>query len=242
MDSQSSPQGNPPDSKAVILKGIVRFLVLFLLMAVVLFLSAGTLRWWEAWAYIAQGLIVVLHSRITIIRNRPEMAVERAEASGRENVQDWDRWLMPFTALIGPLLSWLIAGLDFRFGWPPDLPLAVRLTALAVLFLGGLLGNWAMLANPFFSSQVRLQTDRGHQVVSSGPYRFVRHPGYAGGVLSWIAAPCFFPSYPLALLALLIIAAMVARTALEDRFLRENLPGYQAYSQQVRFRLFPGIG
>jgi protein-S-isoprenylcysteine O-methyltransferase Ste14 len=225
----------------IILKGILRFLILFLLMAVVMFVSAGTLRWWEAWVYIAQGLVVILHGRIYIIRNRPEMAVERAEAGKRENVQDWDRALMPFTALIGPLLSWVVAGLDFRFGWPPDLPLAVRSIALVFLFLGGMLGNWAMIANQFFSSQVRLQTDRDHQVVNNGPYRFVRHPGYAGGVLSWVAAFFFFPSYWLAAVSLLVISATVVRTALEDRFLQKNLPGYREYAQSVRFRLLPGV-
>lgn len=224
-----------------LIAAFARFFILMLLMFAVLFLAAGSFAWWEAWAYIAQGLIVVLTGRLYIVLKQPEMALERAKAGQREGVQPWDRYLMPITALYGPLVSWVLAGLDFRFGWSPQMPLSVQVVALVVIFLGGMLGNWAMVTNRFFSSHVRIQSDRDHQVVSSGPYRLVRHPGYAGGLLAWLAAPFFFGSYLVAIPAVPVIVASIIRTGLEDRFLQENLPGYRDYTQTVRYRLFPGL-
>ena len=148
---------------------------------------------------------------------------------------------MPFTALYGPLISWIVAGLDVRFGWSPDLPDWIQITALVVLQIGSLLGTWAMFSNRFFSSQVRIQTDRGHSVVKEGPYKYVRHPGYAGGLISWLAAPVFFSSWWVIIPAVVVAAASFKRTALEDRTLQEELPGYAEYSQEVKYRLIPGI-
>jgi protein-S-isoprenylcysteine O-methyltransferase Ste14 len=134
-----------------------------------------------------------------------------------------------------------IAGLDERFSWSPDLPDYIQIIALAVIFLGSMFGTWAMLANRFFSSHVRIQTDRGHNVVSSGPYRILRHPGYAGAVLGWVAAPVFFSSIWVVIPAVFAIAAGILRTSLEDQTLQEELPGYKEYASKVRYRLVPGI-
>ena len=98
-----------------------------------------------------------------------------------------------------------------------------------------------MLANTFFSSQVRIQTDRDHQVVNSGPYQYVRHPGYAGGIISWIMAPIFFSSWLVLLTSIASVIASGIRTYKEDLFLQENLPGYRDYANQVRWRWFPGL-
>jgi protein-S-isoprenylcysteine O-methyltransferase Ste14 len=98
-----------------------------------------------------------------------------------------------------------------------------------------------MLANRFFSAVVRIQTDRGHVVVSDGPYRVMRHPGYAGGMLSYLASPLLLSSLWMFIPAVLTVAAMVARTALEDRTLRAELPGYADYARRVRYRLLPGL-
>jgi protein-S-isoprenylcysteine O-methyltransferase Ste14 len=186
-------------------------------------------------------LLVLIGSRAYLILKHPDLALERASAHEMEDVKEWDRFLMPFTALIGPLLSWIVAGLDQRFGWSPDLPNWIQIIALILLQMGSLIGSWAMIANRYFSSQVRIQTDRGQTVVSEGPYRFVRHPGYAGGLLSWLAAPVFFSSWWVLFPMVLVITASVIRTALEDRTLREELPGYEEYTQQTKYRLVPGI-
>jgi protein-S-isoprenylcysteine O-methyltransferase Ste14 len=176
-----------------------------------------------------------------MIIKHPDLALERAQAHDKEDVKEWDRFLMPFTALIGPFLSWIVAGLDQRFFWSPDLPDWIQITALILIQVGSLIGSWAMIVNRFFSSQVRIQTDRGQRVVQEGPYRFVRHPGYAGSLISWLAAPVFFSSIWLIIPMILVMGASVVRTALEDRTLREELPGYEEYTQQTKYRLVPGI-
>ena len=207
----------------------------------VLFIAAGRLQWWEGWAYTGMTLLVLLLSRSLILLKSPDLARERAEAGQREDIKAWDKILLPAIAIYAPLVSWIVAGLDERFGWTPDLPDYIQIIALFMIFLGSMIGTWAMLVNRFFSSQVRIQTDRGQTVVSAGPYRLVRHPGYAGGILSWIAAPVFFSSYWVAVPCVAAITLVIIRTALEDRMLREELPGYREYAQRVRFRLVPGV-
>ena len=219
----------------------IRLLIITIVMLGVLFLAAGSTRWWEAWAYAGMSFLVLVSSRLVLILKNPDLALERAQAQNRENVKGWDRLLMPLTALVGPLVSWIIAGLDQRFGWSPDLPNIIQIIALIVIFLGSLLGSWAMLTNRFFSSHVRIQTDRGHTVVKEGPYRIVRHPGYAGGLLAWLAAPVFFSSWWVIVPTVLTIIANIIRTAKEDQTLREELPGYAEYAREVKYRLAPGI-
>ena len=219
----------------------VRLLIISFVMLAVLFLAAGSFRWWEAWAYAGMSFLVLISSRLVLILKNPDLALERAQAQNRENVKDWDRVLMPLTALVGPLVSWIVAGLDQRFGWSPDLPDAVQIMALVVIFLGSQLGSWAMITNRFFSSHVRIQTDRGHTVIKDGPYRIVRHPGYAGGLLAWLAAPVFFSSWWVIVPTILVIIANIIRTAKEDQTLQEELPGYSEYTREVKYRLVPGI-
>jgi protein-S-isoprenylcysteine O-methyltransferase Ste14 len=241
MESRSNKPSVTSGIPGIPWQAIIRFLVTTVLMLGVLFLSAGRLDWWEGWAYTAVALFVLVLSRSLMLIKNPDMARERAEAGQREDVKAWDKILLPATAIYGPLTSWIIAGLDERFSWTPHLPDYIQIIALGVIFAGDMLGIWAMLVNRFFSSQVRIQTDRGHTVVSAGPYRVVRHPGYAGGILAWIAAPVFFSSYWVAIPTVIVIALTIIRTALEDRTLQEELPGYSEYAESVRYRLVPGI-
>jgi len=221
--------------------GLIRLALIIPIMLGTLLLSAGSWDWWEAWAYSITGLAVLFGSRAFLILRAPDLALERARAHEMENVKGWDRFLMPFTALIGPFISWIVAGLDQRFGWSPDLPDWIQIAALTLIQLGSLLGSWAMAVNRYFSSQVRIQADRGQTVVQDGPYRFVRHPGYAGGLLSWLVGPVFFSSLWVVLPTILVMIASIIRTGLEDRTLREELPGYEEYAQQTKYRLVPGI-
>ncbi|MBN2416907.1 isoprenylcysteine carboxylmethyltransferase family protein [bacterium] len=220
---------------------VIRFLATTLVMLAVLFIAAGRLRWWEGWAYTGMTLAVLVSSRALIILKYPDMAKERAEAGRREGVKAWDRVLLPVTAIYGPFISWIVAGLDERFGWTPDLPDYIQIIALCLIFTGSMLGTWAMTVNPFFSSHVRIQTDRGHAVIDTGPYRVVRHPGYAGGIAAWMAAPFFFSSRWVAIPCIVVIILNGIRTALEDRTLQDELPGYREYASRVRYRLIPGI-
>jgi protein-S-isoprenylcysteine O-methyltransferase Ste14 len=222
-------------------RAVIRFLITTIFMLGVLFLSAGRLQWWEGWAYTGMTLFVLVSSRALMLLKNPDMARERAEAGQKEDVKAWDKTIVPLVAIYGPLVSWIVVGLDERFSWTPDLPDYIQIVALCVIFLGSMIATWAMVVNRFFSSHVRIQVDRGHTVVSDGPYRVVRHPGYAGGILAWIAAPVFFSSYWVTIPSIVVIILTIIRTALEDRALQEELPGYREYAERVRYRLVPGI-
>ena len=136
---------------------------------------------------------------------------------------------------------WTIAGLDRRFHWSDTVPLSLRIAALAVFAVGLALFIWAMHVNRFFSSVVRIQQERGHEVVTAGPYRWVRHPGYAGAIPAIVASGMALCSWLVTALGALGVPLLLWRTILEDRTLRAELPGYAEYAQQVRWRLLPGV-
>jgi protein-S-isoprenylcysteine O-methyltransferase Ste14 len=140
------------------------------------------------------------------------------------------------------LAHWVLAAVD-RPGsvWWRPMPTPLRVLGLLVYALATIVVIWAELANPFFSSAVRLQTERGQHVVTTGPYAFVRHPGYAGGAVFLVASALALGSWVSLLPALVFSVALVRRTRLEDAFLQRNLPGYTDYAERVRFRLLPGL-
>lgn len=142
---------------------------------------------------------------------------------------------------IGGGLVLLVAGLDALFGWSPDFSLPAKIVSMVIILAGYLLGSYALLENRFFSGTVRIQTERGHQVVSSGPYRWMRHPRYAGALLTYLATPLFLDSPWAFLPALFITIVLIVRTNLEDRTLQDELEGYRDYATRVRFRLLPGV-
>jgi protein-S-isoprenylcysteine O-methyltransferase Ste14 len=135
----------------------------------------------------------------------------------------------------------VVCGLDQLLGWSPGFSLALKIAALLIILTGNVLSTYALIENQFFSGTVRLQPERGQQVVSSGPYRWIRHPGYAGGLLVNLATPVFLDSIWAYLPTILLMALFVLRTALEDRFLQDELAGYRDYARQVRYRLLPGV-
>ena len=166
---------------------------------------------------------------------------ERLNTDNIQSAKAWDKVLAPLMALsIGfPLV--IVAGLDHRYGWSPEFPLWLIVLGFILISLGYAFATWALAENRFFSSVVRIQTDRGHVVCDSGPYRIVRHPGYAGSILSLpgiVLALCSVWTLIPAAVALIIA---VIRTSLEDQTLQEELPGYRDYAQRVRYRLIPGM-
>ena len=147
---------------------------------------------------------------------------------------------MLIVALVGPVAAVLVAGLDHRFGWPPAVSSPLQLVGLALVMAGYILGVWAMLVNPFFSSFVRIQSERGHQVIARGPYAVVRHPAYSGGILAALATPIMLDAVWALLPGTLIAMALVLRTYLEDQLLQDRLPGYREYASSVRARMITG--
>lgn len=205
------------------------------------FVAAGRLDWWQGWALVVLTLAASAISRIIPARRNPDLLAERARFAEAEGAKPWDRLLMPIVGLIGPLATWVTAGLDERLGWLPQVPLPLQVAAFLAVAAGSALACWAMIENRFFSAVVRIQSDRGHRVVSSGPYRFVRHPGYVGGVLGNLAMPLALGSAWALIPGVLTVGVIVVRTALEDRMLLEELDGYREYAARVRYRLLPGV-
>jgi protein-S-isoprenylcysteine O-methyltransferase Ste14 len=196
--------------------------------------------WWEAWVYAIIGILSFAISRVLAARRHPDLIAERARFMQHENAKSWDKRLAPLLGIGGGLVL-LVAGLDALFEWPPTFSLPAKILSLVIILAGYTLGSYALIENRFFSGMVRIQTDRGHQVVSSGPYRWIRHPGYAGGLLTYLATPLFLDSGWAFLPTVFIMILMVIRTALEDRFLQDELEGYRDYAERVRYRLLPGV-
>jgi protein-S-isoprenylcysteine O-methyltransferase Ste14 len=222
-------------------KAWLRFAAFTLLLPAVLFIAVGRLNWAWAWVYVGIVVFFTLVSRVAVIRTNPDLIAERAQSLEREDVRGWDRLILFFLLLIGPLAMMIVAGLDERFGWSPQILLAPRLVALAVMVLGYLVSTWAMAANRYYSAVVRIQKDRGQTVVTDGPYRFVRHPSYATGIVSSLMIPILLGSLWALIPTILVALGTIIRTALEDKTLLEELDGYEGYAAQVRYRLLPGV-
>jgi len=206
-----------------------------------LFLFAGTLRWTMAWVYVLVLVAFTLGSRLAAWRRFPDLLAERGSFGHARDVKPWDRGLVLVIALLGPAALSVVAGIDHRLAWPPPVPQALQVLSLACLIAGYALGTWAMLSNRFFSAVVRIQTDRGQHVVTSGPYRFLRHPSYAGGLLACLAMPLMLDAVWALAPAGIISLVLVVRTSLEDRVLVEELPGYRQYAAATKYRLVPGM-
>ncbi|MBN1220045.1 MAG: isoprenylcysteine carboxylmethyltransferase family protein [Anaerolineae bacterium] len=220
---------------------IIRAIVYMTLLLAILFITAGRWDWTMAWIYVGLMLITSVVSRVMMLRKYPDLIEERAGALEKEDTKAWDKVLVRLTAFLGPLATLIMAGLDMRFGWSPQISLEPQLIALAILVLGYLVAYWATMSNRFFSATVRIQTERGHTVVTDGPYQYVRHPGYAGGVIAHLATPLMLGSLWAFIPAVLTVLLMIIRAALEDKTLQEELDGYKEYTQQVRYRLLPLI-
>jgi protein-S-isoprenylcysteine O-methyltransferase Ste14 len=204
-----------------------------LLVAVILFAAAGRLDLPLYWVYIA---VVAAFSVGGLFLIGEDLARERMRPGGKP-----PPWSLRLAFLLC-LLYWAIAGLDRgRFHWSDTVPPVLRLVALAVFVLGLALTLWPMYVNPFFSSAVRIQNERGQRVVTDDPYRWVRHPGYAGAIPVMIAGGLVLCSWIAAGLGAAGALWLVRRTVVEDRMLQTELPGYEDYARQVRWRLLPGI-
>jgi protein-S-isoprenylcysteine O-methyltransferase Ste14 len=222
-------------------KAWLRFAAFTLLLPAVLFIAAGRLDWVWAWVYVGIIVFFTFVSRIAVIRTNPDLIAERAQSLEREDIRGWDRLILFFLLLIGPLAMMIMAGLDERFGWSPQITLTPRLVALAVMVSGYIVGTWAMAVNRYYSAVVRIQKDRGQIVVSDGPYRFVRHPSYATGIVASLMIPILLGSLWALIPTILVAIGTIIRTGLEDKTLLEELDGYREYAGQTRYRLLPGV-
>ncbi len=217
---------------------IVQIFVTIAVIALVLFLSAGRLDWIAAWVFIGLYILAILTAGVWIMRHNPDLVNERGRVA--ENTKWWDK-IIGIIYTVAMLAMFVVAGLDAgRFG-RSTMPFAVQ--ALGVVgFIGSMvIIYWVMLSNPFLSGVVRIQDDRGQKTITTGPYRLVRHPMYVGMMIFFVAIPLILGSAWALIPSLVMVAVFVVRTALEDRTLQNELPGYAEYAQRVRYRLVPGV-
>jgi protein-S-isoprenylcysteine O-methyltransferase Ste14 len=206
-------------------------------MMVFLFGSVGRFDWPNGWVLIGLSALTGAAAERVLARN-PGLAAERRNGKAGKK---WDRALVGLVVLLGPVATWITAGLEVRHGAAPAWPLWLAAAGGIAAILGGALLVWAMHANAYFSAVVRIQKDRGHSVVSTGPYRWVRHPGYAGMSAFMLATPLILASRWAFVPAALTVVLSLLRTVLEDRTLHEELAGYVEYARAVRYRWLPGL-
>lgn len=207
-------------------------------MGVALFWSAGRVDWLPAWGALAVMAGWSLATAVIIFRINPGLMAERLGA--RKGSKSWDNAIVSTLGLT-TLTRYILAGMDLRHGWSGGFDPAAQITAFVLCALGYALFTWATAANAYFSQVTRIQTERGHAVATGGPYRFVRHPAYLGAIVYELAVGILLASWWCVLVSVLDAALLVLRTALEDRTLRAELPGYAEYARKVRFRLLPGV-
>jgi protein-S-isoprenylcysteine O-methyltransferase Ste14 len=211
---------------------------LVLLMVAALFLSAWRWDWWNAWVYLGLYLAYLGYNMVVLLGRHKELVEERSRVG--EGTKNWDKVIGLVTGL-GGFTILVVAGLDERFSWAGSIPNQVQTAAFVLLGLSYPLFTWAMVSNRFFSTVVRIQKDRGHTVQTGGPYRYVRHPGYASLLVSYLTMPFALGSLWACIPMALLVANLFLRTTLEDRTLKSELEGYKEYASRVRFRLIPGI-
>ncbi len=217
---------------------IIRSAASLLIVVVLLFVPAGRIDWLRGWLFLGILAAFVTASALYLRRVNPEIFIARRRI--HPGTKRWDRILLIF--LLGAMMAILpVAGLDDgRFGWSRMSWWYVGLGY--VLLTAGMLGTtWAQAVNKFFEPGVRLQTDRGHHVVDTGPYAIVRHPGYTSAFLLMAGMALALGSWWALIPAGLAAALLVLRIVWEDRMLHDELPGYADYVHRVRYRLLPAV-
>jgi protein-S-isoprenylcysteine O-methyltransferase Ste14 len=218
----------------MILLSVLGGLAFLALVGACLFVSAG--RWdlpWF-WAYLGVWAAAMVAGSFLI---DPTLVQERLRPG--PGGQDYGT-----VVVLSPLMlvQSVVAGLDVgRFHWSDGVSPAVQWAGLMAVAAALAVVVWAMAVNRFFSPVIRIQTDRGHHLITSGPYRYLRHPAYAAFPFLMVGGGLALGSWLAALVGLLLVLPVLRRTALEDRVLREKLEGYSTYARQVRYRMFPGV-
>ncbi len=203
-----------------IIRRLIQVFSILLLQGAILFIAAGTLSWKWAWIVLLLGAVLLI---INLILLPAELIEERGRK--KENVKKWDR-ILTSIILFPTILMYVFSGLDQRFNWTGDIHIIINIAGLVLIFSGSMIFTWSMVSNKFFSTLVRLQTDRQHTVVTEGPYKYVRHPGYNGYIIFTLATPIALGTFWGLVFSGIIGVLLVVRTALEDATLKNELPGY----------------
>jgi len=209
-----------------------------LLFFSIIFVSAGSIFYWQGWVYVIIGLFMFIMN-FTAFKLDSGLLEERSKPG--EGAKTWDKLILGLTFLV-TIIMYIIAGLDSgRFHWSPDFHWSVYIPGIIFTIVGQLLFLIAQKQNKFFSSTVRIQTDRGHTVCESGLYKVVRHPAYLGSVIQAIGFPLLFGSLWSIIPMCILIGLLVTRTYLEDKTLKNELKGYTEYLYKTRHKLIPYV-
>jgi len=219
-----------------IIKGVIKVSAFYFLLGVLMFTVSDRPDWWQAWAWL--GIVIVEYIVMLLILD-PELMAERSGV--RKDAKRWDILLALLMSNLGTAIVMLVASLDKRFGWSSPVPLYAMVAGIVLVIMGCAVVTWSMYSNKFFGPLVRIQKERGHRVCSSGPYRFIRHPGYLGAIITYVGTPFMLGTLWALVPVTLIMIDIVIRTALEDRTLQVELEGYIEFSARVKYRLLPGI-
>lgn len=240
MNSKSAlpPMTQPPQLAAGIRARIIQILTGYLVVGAILFLAAGSLDWLWAWVYLGIMLALIGVNAVVMHRLNPEVIAERGRPGA---MQDWDKIISLLWSIAQYLALPLIAGLDRRFGWSAGIDVGCHWAGVFLFICGMALSSWAMAVNRYFSTVVRIQRERGQTVCRSGPYRYVRHPGYTGFIIQALGLPLLLGSWWACIPAYVSANLIIIRTIFEDRLLQAELSGYQDYVREVRFRLVPDL-
>ncbi len=237
MDTSNPSTVEKKSRNKMVIRGVVSTILILIVMDLVLFLSAGTLDWPAAWIFTGlYGAFLIAFSIYTSF-NDPGLLKERGRKA--ENVKPWDLTIARiYNFLLFALF--VVCGLDTRFGWS-GMPLWLQGVGLLGIVLGAALMWQVVKENTFLSRYARIQDDRGHKVITTGPYKHVRHPMYAASLYLFPCIALMLGSFYGLIPGLAITVLYVIRTRLEDQMLLEELPGYRDYAQKTRFRLVPRV-
>lgn len=235
--TQADKPSTPPQSGWAEFQSYVSLTIVLLIMAALLFWPAGTIDWRRAWLFLSLFVVLIFVAMSWIKRDNPELIKVRQKY--QKGTKGWDAIVATLSVILFALIM-PVAGFDERFQWAiaPDW---VTLLGYALLTAGFMGTTWAQSVNRHFEATVRIQTDRDHKVIDTGPYAYIRHPGYAFGLL--MAAGCALSLGSFAALAPvgLAVIALAGRTLGEEGVLIEGLPGYREYKARVKWRWLPFV-
>ena len=222
-------------------KLILQTAVMFAAFALALFLPAGTMSWPEGWVFLALFFGFTIALGMWLLKHNPELLKERMSGVIRPEQKPWDKALITVTG--GLFFVWLVLmPLDaVRFGWSHHLPIWQQAVGAVILLVSFAVFFLTFKENPYLSAVVRFQEDRGHTVVSTGPYHCVRHPMYSGFILFVVGTALLLGSWFGLLFGLVLIVMVTVRAVFEERMLKNELRGYGDYMAAVKYRLIPHV-
>jgi protein-S-isoprenylcysteine O-methyltransferase Ste14 len=220
-------------------KLVRRTLISILVMALLLFVPAGTVDWPSAWIFLASQLVLSLVGGYWLAKSDPELLEERLKPLFQQGQNLADKIVIVLLVVLGISL-FVVMGLDRRFGWS-HVPLFIQILGALLLIPMGVLSYLTFRENRFAAAVVRVQKERGHRVIATGPYAYVRHPMYLGAIFFGLGVPLMLGAASGLVVGALLIALFGVRAVLEERTLAAGLPGYADYAERVRYRLVPGV-